>query len=62
MLSRHETWQARRLPSGDDDAIGMDKESEELFGDLPADLPFKDDELFGIISGDLKQEHGNEFI
>lgn len=39
----------------EDDVIMMDRENEqELLGVLP-DLPFKDDELLGMISSELKQ-------
>ena len=42
----------------DEEATTMDRESEqELLGVLP-DLPFKDDELLGMFSSDLKQEQG----
>ena len=39
------------MTSGDDDPMMIDKESEDLLGVLPDDLPFKDDDLLGILSG-----------
>ena len=53
------SWhQARQMLSGDDVGLMSEKESEELLGVLPDDLPFKEDEILGMLAGG--QGHGGK--
>ncbi|CAK8671690.1 unnamed protein product [Clavelina lepadiformis] len=53
---------SRMMTSGDDDPMMIDKESEDLLGVLPDDLPFKDDDLLGILSGSKGGQDSHENI